>query len=271
MLAEWLQYLTTPCPTPVRRLGYLKQAIGLQARARRCARAWQPHLEECRAVIEAAVAGCGGKRRAVVIGSGLLRELPLERLARSFEETLLVDIVQLWPARLAVRRHPKLKLVQADVTGLVGPVFTLIQGAPRPAGESSLPHHMPNLFLDDPPDLVVSANVVSQLPLLLREALETWDPELPARELDAFSRSIVNNHLIWLHAFPGRVALIADVERQVHDGETIVEREDALFGVDFPYQGREWVWDLAPQPEVDARYGLRHRMVGIADLATSHC
>jgi len=269
VLVEWLQYLTTPCPPPVRRLGYLKQAIGLQARARRCARAWQPHLDACRAVIESAAAGCAGRRRAVVVGSGLLRELPLTALAEGFEEVVLADIVQLWPARLAVRRHSNLELVQADVTGLAEPVFTLTRGAPQVGGEARLPHHLPNLFLDDPPDLLVSANVVSQLPLLLREALEAWDPSLAARELDAFCRSVINNHLIWLHAFPGRVALIADVERQVHDGETVVQREDALFGVDFPYRGREWVWDLAPQPEVDARYGLRHRMVGIADLAAS--
>ena len=52
------------------------------------------HLRAVAALVEAALAARtpGGPSRAVVLGAGACTEAPLERLARAFEQTLLVDV-----------------------------------------------------------------------------------------------------------------------------------------------------------------------------------
>ena len=45
MLKELTDYIATPCLPQFRRLGYLKEAVSIMARYRRCRKAWQPHLE----------------------------------------------------------------------------------------------------------------------------------------------------------------------------------------------------------------------------------
>jgi hypothetical protein len=62
--------------------------------------------------------------RAVVIGAGKLYDVPLRKLAERFEQLLLVDIDAAALAEsvrqigLEPRLHARLKLVQADVTGI---------------------------------------------------------------------------------------------------------------------------------------------------------
>ncbi len=80
MLAEWFRHLTTPCPRPLRDMGYLKELIAMDARHRRCREAWVSHLEACKNVIlDAALDVTRGvpRRKAVVLGSGLLLDIPI--------------------------------------------------------------------------------------------------------------------------------------------------------------------------------------------------
>lgn len=150
MLSELFEYLTTPCPRWARERGYLNQAIRLHTRARRCRAAWQPHVTACRQLILEAMALCSGEGAALVLGSGLLLEVPLSELAARFTEVVLVDAVHLAPVRRAMRAYPNVRLVNADLTGTA-------PGAPAPAalwGERAF------LF-------GVSANLLSQLPLLV--------------------------------------------------------------------------------------------------------
>ncbi len=51
MLAEWLRHLTTPCPPKLKRMGYLKELISIDARHKRCFEPWAPHLKHCKQVI----------------------------------------------------------------------------------------------------------------------------------------------------------------------------------------------------------------------------
>ena len=51
MIAEALEWLATPCPLYVRRLGLLSESIAISARHRRCREAWVPHLEQSRYLI----------------------------------------------------------------------------------------------------------------------------------------------------------------------------------------------------------------------------
>jgi hypothetical protein len=81
------------------------------------------HLRAVAALVEDALAAraAGGPMRAVVLGAGACTEAPLERIARSFEHTLLVDVDVPGMARardeLPAFLRGKVDLLQADITG----------------------------------------------------------------------------------------------------------------------------------------------------------
>lgn len=260
MLAEWYRYLTTPCPPHLRSLGYLRQLIGLRSRFDRCHRAWLPHLERSKAVILEA-AERAGTGQALVLGSGLLLDVPLGALAARFDELVLVDLIHLSEVRREVARFANVRLIELDVTGVVERVHRLGR-----AGGGVLPSCCPAYFLDQEFDLVVSVNLLSQLPLVPLEYLERKARSIDQRSLRDFARSLILNHLDWLSAFSGVVCLITDRERLVYQGENLVDREDALWAVGSELQGREWIWRIAPRGEIDRRHELCHRVVAVADL-----
>lgn len=85
MIGEILRYLTTLAPERTRKFGYLKRLIALEFRAKRCKDAWAPNQRSTRNFILKAADMCGRHRIAVVVGSGLLHEVPLSELAEKFE------------------------------------------------------------------------------------------------------------------------------------------------------------------------------------------
>src|SRR5205823_2719658 len=122
MFAELLERLLTPCPRPIREIGYLRELINIRKRSRQCAAAWQPHFENVRNTIRAAIARCPQRRKAVILGSGWLNDVPLAELADAFREVALVDVLHPFAVRRAVRRRPNVRLLTADVTGTVSAV-----------------------------------------------------------------------------------------------------------------------------------------------------
>ena len=56
---------------------------------------------------------------------------------------------------------------------------------------------------------------------------------------------------------------MTEVERQVRDGERLVESVDPLRGVLPDREGDEWVWDIAPRPELLPDADIRNRVRGM--------
>ncbi len=77
MLAEILAWCLTPASLDARRTGHLTAAVSLWSRGARCRRAWGPHEARCHEVVERAVEGCDRRRTCLVLGSGLVRDVPL--------------------------------------------------------------------------------------------------------------------------------------------------------------------------------------------------
>src|SRR5713226_4531726 len=93
MFRETLEGLLTPCPRHLRKMGYLRELIGMKARFKRCRSAWAPHLDRTCAVIRNARDRCPQRRRAVILGSSYLRAVLVPELAPYFREVVLVDII----------------------------------------------------------------------------------------------------------------------------------------------------------------------------------
>lgn len=268
MLAEWLRHLCTWAPAHLRQMGYVRELIAIEARHRRCRAAWAPHLENCKKLIVDAAEDVN-PGQVTVLGSGLLLEVPVEELANKFEDVVLVDIFHMPVVERRVRDLANVRLLTADVTGLVEAAYRhpdLGRGTPLPAPGNGME------WLAGA-DLVVSANLLAQLPVLPMAWIREKAPGdgggdgCGDGETDAFARRIVEHHLDLLGRLPGRVALISETERVFSKGDEVPQATDPLFGVSLPRKGaRQWVWTIAPRPEISRHIDLRFRMAGIADL-----
>lgn len=240
MLVAFVLSLLNPAPLHLRRLGYVRESGLLHARSRRCRRAWAPHLAKAKEIVARAAAGCGDRRLAVVLGSGLLDDVPLDALAKGFAKVRLVDAVHPWPARLAVRRYPNVELVTVEVSG--GLADPAVEQALRGAG------------------FVVSANLLSQLPILPIDAYERRGRDAPPR----LGAGIVDAHLAALTTLARagtRVCLITDtVQREEDRDGRVVAALDLMVGTVLPAPTSAWDWELAPFGEAGRNRRLVHRV-----------
>ena len=115
-------------------------------------------------------------------------------------------------------------------------------------------------------DLVASINVRSQLAVVPNEYLSRRIRSPTDAQTREFSRALVTNHLDWLCSFPGTACLVTDLERLHDDDCGPVSREGSIWGVTLPGGGRDWLWDLAPRPEMFFHLDVRHRVVGYSSF-----
>lgn len=265
MILEILEYLTTPCPKYARKQGYLKEAIAIGARQKRLAGAWTPHLEQSQAVIRAAMDRCPRRGSALILGSGLLLDIPLADLSRQFEHVVLVDVVHLRAARRKAAEFANVTLLEEDVTGMAADFDFRVS-----SGWKGDPVPDPTAFLDrSEVDLVVSANLLGQLSIFPAAALQRRT-RLAGDPLDDFCRAVVEAHLAYLRRFDAVVCLITEIERAALDKDgAVVQRHDALYGAELPDGGTQWNWDLAPLGEISRTHALRNRVVGFEDFGAA--
>lgn len=262
MLREMLEYVMTPCPLWARRAGYLTRAIAFHARWRRCRKAWQAHCDACQTVVRAAIAHCTRQespqgspqchtpRRVVILGSGLLVEMPLAALQTQFDEVWLVDAVHLWPVRCLAWRNPALRRRTADLSGRVEPS---VAGGPL-AGIRF--------------DLAISANLLSQLPLLATAWCQHHDRSGSYYDPAMDMSMIFAAHLDALRALAPVACLITDCETRLYAAEDgrVLESQPLLPGLVLPPPEFSWLWHLAPHPEEHPHVDRVQQMLGYSNL-----
>jgi len=250
MLAEAIQYAATRLVTPREFQPFVRSSVGLWSRAGRCRQAWAPHEENCKAFILDTVAGMRERRTAVVLGSGLLRDVPVEALAKTFDTVVLVDLVHLAgvQAWLKAKQFRNIRLISRDLSGFDE---TLAGEVPEPLG-----------FLRQVPylDLVVSANILSQIGVGAKRRL---DAEGNPRR-DEILHALVRSHLNGLAALPCKVALLTDTTYKVTDRSgKVLEEADLLCGVPAPEAKRRWIWPVAPYGELGRDVQAVHEVIAL--------
>ncbi|MBB4267342.1 hypothetical protein [Roseospira visakhapatnamensis] len=253
MIVEWIRHRLTPAPRALRDMGYLRELIAIDARRRRHRRAWAPHLRAAQSMILDCAAHLDRWDQVVVVGAAQTADVPLDLLALLFRRVVLVDLMFLPAVRIAAMRMAPVALEPCDVTGVVEAVRTLPRGAPLPAPRPAIPD-MAHA------DLVISCNVLSQLPLLPCRWLERRHGLDPVA-LEPFRRRLIADHLRVLSAAPCPVCLITDTERQVVVAGQPVEAVDLLHGIDPDVEGDAWWWAIAPRPEEAWTHDVRHRVI----------
>ncbi|MGL4975709.1 MAG: hypothetical protein ACRC56_10470 [Bosea sp. (in: a-proteobacteria)] len=257
MLAEFALWLTTPVPRAIRRMGLLGDSVRLWSRGRRRAADWASHEAQCHAIAHKAMADLPRFDTVVVLGSGLARDVPLEALCAAFKRVVLVDAVHLLPLRLKVRRFSNVMLETRELTGLAG----LLDGS---ASVRVAP--LADLQADNRIDLVISANVLSQLPLPVTDWLER-QPDLAGLLPPDPCRAVIDWHLADCAGFAARICLLTDTGYVERDREgKVTETVDLLHGRNLPVPDASWDWAIAPKGELRGGYSHVHRAQGHSDF-----
>ncbi|WP_377295999.1 hypothetical protein [Rhizobium sp. SGZ-381] len=249
MILEAFNYAASWPLTPKPFRPHIASSISLLARANRCRAAWGHHEDNSKAHVLSAINSLKQRRTAVVLGSGLLRDVPILELSRAFDTVVLVDLVHLASVRtfLAARRLSNTRLIWRDLSGLDEAVAGKM---PEPLG-----------FLRQVPylDLVVSANILSQIGVGARARLEATGQSASA---ETVLPALVGAHLHALATVAAKTCLITDVSYRIEDrGGKILEEHDLLAGVPVPAHDKSWDWPVVPLEEARGAYRAVHRVV----------
>ncbi len=268
MIIEALKYAFhyVSCPEYVRKLGLLSDLVGIESRFSRCKKQWQPHLDNSKQTILDTALAMKKRDRVLVLGAGSLHDLPLRELSGLFAEVHLVDIFFLQGTINEIKGYPNVDFHEVDVTGVLREAVGVVSklGIDGLAELRMLSKSVSKHFLDDEFDLVISLNLLSQLPHGIKKLCE--ELKIESLVLNDFYASLILNHLVYLRTFAlrgARVLLISDTEKMVYDAARELKAcESSLEGLDETiFMGWEaaadWVWDLAPLGELEKDYSLK--------------
>lgn len=246
MLYALYTYLTSPCPQYARHMAYFDEALAMRSRYRRNRQAWQPHLEHTRRFVLSVAEECHNRERAVVLGAGLLLDVPLDELSSMFEEVVLVDIVFLPEVRSSIKRYCNVKLIQHDVTYMAKQLHENIL-----RGLRELPEPVPmSPEIYEKAGLVVSLNILSQLWVVPRTYALKKLSGLNEEYLDGWCRRIVEAHYAFLRSLPCDVCLVADHEFVKRDKKgDIISQGSTVSRLALPDPDASWTWNIIPMGE----------------------
>ena len=280
---------------------FLRQGLGIEKRARRLRKFWEPHLERSKAAQRRWIAEVAGVDLAV-LGAGRLFDFAADTLPTRFERALLIDAdpscADHWGG-LACQVEPRIgdltgcaERWQRELDGLHGgwaETLEQIRQTPKP-GDRAMPLAA---------DAVLSLNVLSQLPIGWQDRVEDHlERRFGARAIkvkedewlaavEPGGRWIVEQHLAALAASNARsILLITDVEYVEYRGGANsvrwesgvwsageglrVDVSPALYGVELAIAGytqrweESWLWDISPIGAESREYGAMHRVAARA-------
>lgn len=246
MIPEALNYAATWPLTSAGHRPFIRSSVNLWARANRCRAAWAEHERRTKAAILSSAEVCRQKRTVVVLGSGLLRDVPVAELSRLFDTVVVVDLVHLASVRswLAIERFKNIRLIERDLSGLDALL----------AGEAVEPLS----FLRQVPylDLVVSANLLSQIGIGAARRLEGH------ANPDELLPHLIAAHAEGLAMVSAETCLVTDVSyTAINRAGTPQERVDLMRGVDIGPVRESWDWPVVPFGEESRDYQIVHHVI----------
>lgn len=255
MIRELLTYLTErPSLKEAKSFGHLVESISLLSREKRCKKTWATHRASCKQFIISELKNAIHYESVLVLGSGPLHEIPIEVLSKTFKRVVLVDIVHLKTTKKSVEHLSNVEFVEHEITE--------IEEALRVNKE--LKNIVPAKFLDQDWGLVLSVNVMSQLPLHLETYIEKkLKNKFSQDQIDNFLKDVTRNHLTYLQSFKSNVILITDTQTIYYDkNEKVIQTDNNYEHLSLPNPTEEWSWNVAPIPEFQKNVGMKMRVSG---------
>ena len=261
MIIEYFKYLTNPATKSAKKMGQLRETIAMEARYKRSKSQWETHLKNTKSLIEESSLKVVNQNELIVLGSGLLLDIPIEFLAKYFKRVYLVDVVHLKKIKQTINTYNNVFLVEHDITGLSD---QLINASKSNFTDIQPQVSIPKLSADT--SLVISANMLSQLHYSPVKFV-TNKFGFNEKQQIILTKSIMLSHIEMLSKLDCRVCLITDYTRQYKDeGQQIIEQEDALPNIKLPKPDKEWLWEIAPRGELNKNISLTSVVYGYQDF-----
>ncbi len=243
MLYDLFTSFTTRCSPYLRRMGYLDEALAMRNRCRRRRSAWQPHLDCSKQFLLASAEKCPHRNKVVILGSGLLLDVPLAELSARFRQVVLMDVVCLPEVRKQLRAFPNVSFIEHEVTGVSEQLYKNKQQALADLPEVPVPssRHYTGA------DLVVSLNVLSQLWVVPRSYAVKQRPRVDPELLEEFCSRIVESHYSFLRSLRCAVCLIADHSFVKNEKNgNMISSDSSVYRLALPEPDARWTWNIAP-------------------------
>jgi len=245
MILEWLSYVRTKSTSLAKDWGYVYQNVSLKFRARRCAKAWRPHVDECHNLIREELQKINPKT-VMIIGSGLLLEIPIHDLLKSTEKIYLVDIIHAPEIRKLAKAHSQIELIEKDISSLL----SVLKKGMAPFQPKNIPWQTLEPWDMPKVDWVISANLLSQIPLIISETLP-----MSSEVYKVFARHVRDQHIERLCQQGRKVLLFADFENRYIDRESnVIKVENYEVDLGPLKYLKEWIWLISPFGETSRDY-----------------
>ena len=232
-------------------MGYLSEAIEMRGRSRRHQAAWLPHIEKTRAFVLSVAEKCRNRDTAIILGSGLLLDVPLAELSSMFRQVVLMDVVCLPEVRRRIKAYRNAAFVEHDVTNVAERLYqngqNNISGLPEPAPALPAAYRSASL--------VVSLNILSQLWVIPRAYASQHLRGLDEYAVDEWCGRTVASHYTALRSLACDVCLVADhafVKRD-RTGE-VISRGSTVYGLELPAPDASWAWNIAPPDKASGNF-----------------
>ncbi len=260
MIAELAVLGLTRAPLWARRFGLPADSVALWSRGLRLRKYWAEHEARSQASVLRAMKTLPNKRKALVLGSGHARDIPLTDLSRTFEQVILADAVHLPMIRWRARRLGNVTCQTIDLTGQLAFLLGLAEKPDNPLAPFLADHQI---------DLVISANCLSQLPYCPGEWLDKGHvPPKPWPQ--GWQQTMIRDHLDALLAFSGHVTLLTDTAMTETNAKgEITERLDLMHGLVLPDGNDRWDWPVAPRGEISRSTAYTHHVRAFDDLKSA--
>jgi hypothetical protein len=224
----------------LRKMNFLSDQEGIMSRYLKESSNWESHLNNSREFILKSV-----RKRKIskisLLGSGWLLDVPLDELTKMFSEILLIDIFHPPQILHKLKKIPRVKHIEMDITGgMIHEVYHLVKEFRKSGKKKDVSLLQSKGFLPQfNPGFVVSLNILNQLDILIVDYLKKYEV-YNDEEILMIRRIIQQAHL---NSLPeGNSCLISDVEEMIYDREQL-EKRNALVHVPIPEGKRRNTWE----------------------------
>jgi len=253
LIRELLTYLfERPLLSEARTFGHLSESISLLSRESRCQKSWLPHRTQCKNFIKDHLKLASHFDSVLVLGSGPLHEVPIEELSKAFKKVTLVDIVHLKNTKESVAHLKNIVFVEHDITELEHSLHH----------DKNLIDHVPQKFLDEDWGLVLSVNLMSQLPIHLEKYInKKLKNKFSSQDVSRYLQNSTRNHLAYLHLFNAPFIIITDTEVHYCDkNDNVIQIDKNYEHLSLPEKLSSWSWSLAPIPEFQKDIAIKMKV-----------
>ena len=193
---------------------------------------------------------------AVILGSGWLLDVPIDKLSEIFDKVFLIDIAHPNQIRHKVKKYKNVSLIEFDLTGGVielayktnkdlkknnikPPVLKFV---------NQIAEFLPTILNfgineDIEPDFVASVNLLNQLDIIITDYLNKNNIYSDA-EIVKVKKQIQKNHIESLPK--SKSCLITDYEEVISDFNNVILKTKSLIFADLPksIKKEQWTWEF---------------------------